>query len=73
MSLTFFRPLPLGLLRFLLSLLLWLLWGRLALRPFFLDLRLRRRLLTLGGPLRRLPLLTLDLRASLLRRRRDWR
>ena len=73
-SLTFFRPLPLGLLRLLLSLLLWLLWGRLALRPLFLDLRLRRRLLTLGRPLRRLPLLTLDLRAPLLRRRRrDWR
>jgi hypothetical protein len=70
-SLTFF--LPLALLRLLLSLLLWLLGSRLTLRPLFLDLRLRRQLLTLGRPLRWLPLLTLDLRASLLRRRRDWR
>jgi len=61
-SLTFF--LPLALLRLLLSLLLWLLGSRLTLRP--LDLRLRRQLLTLGRPLRWLPLLTLDLRGTTL-------
>ena len=71
MSLTFF--LPLALLRLVLSVVLWLLGSALTLRPLSLDLRLRRRLLTLGRPLRWLLLLTLDRRASLLRRRRRER